>query len=171
MDTAPRILQTEHSALGVGCRDWDARSERVALSAKAGVAYAVTVLAIGFQLGTASVLLLAACSTRRLDDSRFGRVAHHCDGELVRIEHLDSRAPEIRSVGSYATLADRSRENGTEVSAVRGMHQAPPLGRTHDKARNHLTQTRTDTSRTAEIASSNCLLVVETIRSAGDRPS
>lgn len=63
MDTPTKILQSGHSALGVGCRDWDLGTERVgkllALSAKAGVAYAVIVFAIGFLLGTARVLLLA----------------------------------------------------------------------------------------------------------------
>lgn len=63
LDTPTRILRSGHSALGVVCRDRDLRTERVgkllALSAKAGVAYAVTVFAIGFLLGTARVLLIA----------------------------------------------------------------------------------------------------------------
>ena len=59
----PIFLRTRHSPLGVKCRDWDVRAERVgnplASSAKAGVAYAVTVFAIGFLLGIARILLLA----------------------------------------------------------------------------------------------------------------
>ena len=128
MDTAPRILQTEHSALGVGCRDWDARSERVALSAKAGVAYAVTVLAIGFQLGTASVLLLAPRVGSTIVVSVESPIIVTASWYVSSIWIVVRRRFDLS--GHTTTLADRSRKNGTEVTGVRGMHQASPLGRT-----------------------------------------
>jgi hypothetical protein len=67
MDDKPRYwVARRHSGLefpGPPSRDSNLRTGRVgkllALSAKAGVAYAVTVFAIGFLLGTARVLLLA----------------------------------------------------------------------------------------------------------------
>ena len=80
----------------------------LALSAKAGVAYAVTVFAIGFLLGTARILLLAP--TRGLNNSRLGRGAHHFDGKLLPIEHMDEalrgrcRNPHALGAVAFVTL-------------------------------------------------------------------
>ena len=59
----------------------------LALSIKAGVAYAVTVFASGFLLrnGPSST----ACAAGRIDCRRFGRDAHHSRGKLVLIAQLD----------------------------------------------------------------------------------